>query len=49
MRKVGQEHIADVIDSWDVADRAELARLLARLMDDMMKTRFRHNAEVESA
>lgn len=49
MLKVGQEHIADVIDTWEPADRAQLARLLGRLMEDMMKTRFRHNAEVESA
>ena len=49
LRKVGQAHIADVVESWDPADRAQLARLLSRLMDDMMKTRFRHSAEVESA
>ena len=49
MLKVTQEHISDVMDGWEPGDRVQLARLLARLMDDMMSTRYRQNAEVESA
>jgi DNA-binding MarR family transcriptional regulator len=47
--KIAQVHMAEALDEWDSGDRAELARLLTRLMDDLVKTRYRETEEAESA
>jgi DNA-binding MarR family transcriptional regulator len=38
IRAVGIRHLNDALADWDVADRAELARLLGRLADDFAHT-----------
>ena len=49
LQQIGEAHLTDVLDRWAPAERAELARLLTRLMDDFRATRFRRPAESESA
>jgi DNA-binding MarR family transcriptional regulator len=36
-----QRHLVDALASWDDAERNELARLLARLVDDLERTPYR--------
>jgi DNA-binding MarR family transcriptional regulator len=38
IRDVGLRHLANAMQGWDRQDRKELARLLSRLVDDLMAT-----------
>ncbi len=39
--RVRDQHMADVLTQWSSRDRAELARLLARFVDDLRAERYR--------
>jgi DNA-binding MarR family transcriptional regulator len=39
-----QRHLVDALASWDVAERDELGRLLARLVDDLERTPYRRTS-----
>jgi DNA-binding MarR family transcriptional regulator len=49
MNEVGSRHMADVLDDWSAADRAELARLLPRLVEDLRSVHYRPQQERRSA
>ena len=41
MNEVGAHHMEDVLRTWSQADRAELARLLDKLVDDLRSVHYR--------
>jgi DNA-binding MarR family transcriptional regulator len=41
LRTVGDQHLGDALASWSEADRAELAALLERFVDDLRPVRYR--------
>jgi DNA-binding MarR family transcriptional regulator len=47
LAEVGGRHMEDVLGSWPSRDRAALARLLDRLVDDMRAVHYRVTAEHE--
>ena len=46
---VGTRHMEDVLDRWSAADRAQLATLLTRFVDDLRNVHYRGDAEEERA
>jgi DNA-binding MarR family transcriptional regulator len=45
--RITQTHLASVLDTWNATDRAQLAALLSRLIDDFRQTRFRDTLDRE--
>src|SRR5205823_14354952 len=46
--EVRDRHMEDVLDAWSVADRAALARLLGRLVDDLRSVHYRTVADADT-
>ena len=46
--EVRDRHMEDVLDAWSVADRAALARLLGRLVDDLRSVHYRTVADTDT-
>ena len=42
LTEVRDSHMEDVLEAWSARDRAALARLLGRLVDDLRSVRFRN-------
>lgn len=45
LTKVGQQHLQDALSRWSKADRAALAQLLTRLVEDLRSIRYRSVSE----
>ena len=45
LEEVNGRHMEDVLDQWSKADRATLARLLSRLVDDLRSVHYRSASE----